>query len=345
MEKILSAFGFNENDCTVESFGSGLINRTWTIQKGDEKYILQKINDAIFKKPEDIAANIDLLDEYLKVNHKDYLFTRPLKTTGGKSMLYLEGDGYYRIFAFVPDSHSIDVVETPDQAYEAAKQFGKFTRLLSGINAADLKITLPSFHDLSLRYHQFQEALQKGNPERIKEAAELISEMQKHSDISDEFEKIKTNPEFKLRVTHHDTKISNVLFNSNDKAICVIDLDTIMPGYFISDVGDMMRTYLSPVSEEEKDFSKIEIRDEFYKSIVKGYREEMESELTKTEIQYFYYAGTFMIYMQALRFLTDHLNNDVYYGARYEGHNYVRAKNQATLLRKLLEKKNILSQF
>lgn len=345
MEKILSAYGFQVNDCKVNAFGSGLINSTWTIEKGGEKYILQKINDAIFKKPEDIAWNIDLLDSYLGEHHEDYLFTSPVKTTDGKSMLHIEGDGYYRIFAFVPNSHSIDVVETPDQAYEAARQFGKFTRLLSGINADDLRITLPSFHDLSLRYNLFQEALQKGDAQRIAESADLIKELQSHSDISEEYEKIKQNPDFKQRVTHHDTKISNVLFNNADKAICVIDLDTIMPGYFISDVGDMMRTYLSPVSEEEKDFDKIQIRDEFFKAIVKGYRQEMESELTETEMKYFFYSGTFMIYMQALRFLTDHLNNDVYYGARYEGHNFIRAKNQATLLKRLLEKKEILSQF
>src|SRR5437762_4451273 len=121
-----------------------------------------------------------------------------------------------------------------------------------------------------------------------------------------------TSKEFKMRVTHDDTKISNVLFNENGKAICVIDLDTVMPGYFISDVGDMMRTYLSPVSEEEKDFDKIIIRDDFYKAIVDGYAKEMNDELTEVERKHFFYSGQFMIYMQALRFLTDHLNDDAY---------------------------------
>ncbi len=345
MDNILAAFGFNKNECTVEGFGTGLINSTWVLKKGGDKYILQKINHAIFKKPEDIAWNIEMLDAYLREHHPDYLFTSPVKTVDGKSMLFVEGDGYYRVFAFVPNSHSIDVVATEDQAYEAARQFGKFTRLLSGVNTADLRITLPSFHDLSLRYEQFQQALQNGNPERIREAAEVIEQLSDYSGIVEEYEKIKANPDFKQRVTHHDTKISNVLFDNNDKGLCVIDLDTIMPGYFISDVGDMMRTYLCPVSEEEKEYSKIEIRDAFYKAIVKGYREEMGPELTDTEKQYFFYSGTFMIYMQALRFITDHLNNDVYYGARYDGHNFVRGKNQAVLLQRLLEKKDILSAF
>jgi hypothetical protein len=134
-----------------------------------------------------------------------------------------------------------------------------------------------------------------------------------------------------------------VLFDANHKGLCVIDLDTVMPGYFISDIGDMMRTYLSPANEEEKDFSKIEIRQEYFESIWKGYMSEMKDELNREEKSHFIYAGEFMIYMQALRFLTDHLNNDVYYGARYEGQNFVRAGNQMQLLKKLMEKEKILS--
>jgi hypothetical protein len=131
-----------------------------------------------------------------------------------------------------------------------------------------------------------------------------------------------------------------VLFDKHGKGICVIDLDTVMPGYFISDVGDMIRTYLSPVSEEEKDFNKIQIREDFFEAIANGYLSEMGGELSEVEIRHFVYGGMFMIYMQALRFLTDYLNNDIYYGAAYEGHNYLRAKNQVVLLEKLLEKKD-----
>jgi Ser/Thr protein kinase RdoA (MazF antagonist) len=154
-----------------------------------------------------------------------------------------------------------------------------------------------------------------------------------------------SDPAFKRRVTHHDTKISNVLFDNQDKGLCVIDLDTVMPGYFISDVGDMLRTYLCPVSEEEKDFSKIIVRDEFYKAIINGYKEEMKNELTEKENKYFFYAGKFMIYMQALRFITDHINDDIYYGAKYEGQNLVRASNQMVLLQRYLEKENDLGTY
>jgi hypothetical protein len=126
-----------------------------------------------------------------------------------------------------------------------------------------------------------------------------------------------------------------VLFDESNKGLCVIDLDTVMPGYFFSDVGDMMRTYLSPVSEEESDLEKIVVRKEFYKAIVEGYSAEMSDELTALERNHFLFAGKFMVYMQALRFLTDHLNNDIYYGAKYEGHNFIRARNHTTLLQRL----------
>lgn len=156
------------------------------------------------------------------------------------------------------------------------------------------------------------------------------------------YEAILANPDFKLRVTHHDTKISNVLFDGHNKGLCVIDLDTVMPGYFISDVGDMMRTYLSPVSEEEQDFSLIEVRLPFYEAIVSGYLQEMQGELSAAECNAFFYAGQFMIYMQALRFITDYLNDDVYYGQRYPDHNLVRGRNQLVLLQKLMEKEAVL---
>ncbi|SDC14975.1 phosphotransferase enzyme family protein [Niabella drilacis] len=342
MDKVLAGYGLREDQCSIASFGSGLINHTWVLCNGDEQFILQKVNQNVFRQPEAIAWNIALIDTYLKNRGNGYFFVSPVKTVSGDAMLHIEGDGYYRMFPFVKGSHSIDVVEEPQQAYEAAKQFGRFTRTLSGISVDSLKITLPSFHDLSLRYEQFLEALEQGNPQRIAETASVIHALKTHSTIVDQFREIRKDPDFKQRVTHHDTKISNVLFDKQNKGLCVIDLDTVMPGYFISDVGDMMRTYLCPVSEEERDFSRILVREDYYNAIMRGYLEEMQGELTVTEKKHFFYAGLFMIYMQALRFMTDHLNDDQYYGAKYEGHNFVRAQNQLTLLERLLEKRTIL---
>jgi len=151
------------------------------------------------------------------------------------------------------------------------------------------------------------------------------------------FNAILTNNAFKRRVTHHDTKISNVLFDSLNKSSCVIDLDTVMPGYFISDVGDMIRTYTSEADEEENDLDKIHFRKNFFEAIKAGYLENMNNLLSFTELDSFLYAGKFMIYMQALRFFTDYINDDCYYGAKYPKHNLVRAKNQMRLFDLLIQ--------
>jgi Ser/Thr protein kinase RdoA (MazF antagonist) len=336
MKEILFQFGLSAENFRVMLFGNGLINATWKVvdEQDNPKYILQKINHQIFKQPGDIAFNIRLIDNYLKTHFPDYLFVSPVVSVTGDELVKA-GDGYYRMFPFITNSHTVDVLEKPEQAYEAAGQFGKFTKLLSGLNVAQIKIPLPDFHNLSLRYLQFEIAMQSGNPDRIAQSQDLVAAIKQNKRIVDEYDLCKEK--FKQRVMHHDTKISNVLFNENEKGLCVIDLDTLMPGYFISDVGDMMRTYLCPVSEEEKDFSKIIIREEFYDAIVDGYLSEMGAELSDIERQYFNYAGEFMIYMQAIRFLTDHLNDDIYYGAKYEGHNFVRAGNQLALLQRLQE--------
>ena len=341
---IFNEFGIEPN-ASVKPFGSGLINNTWLIGEKEKEFILQRINQNIFKKPLDIATNIHLVCDHFKNQHPSYLFPCPRKTIAGDNMAFFENEGYFRMFPFIKNSHTVDVVSSPSQAYEAAKQFGRFTNLLSGFPVDKLKITLPDFHNLPLRYSQFETAIKEGNKERIKQSAAMISFMKDQQEVVSISEQIRNNPAFKKRVTHHDSKINNVLFDDNNKGLCVVDLDTVMPGYFISDFGDMMRTYLSPVSEEEKDISKIEIREEYFKAIADGYLSEMEKELTTVEKRYLVYAGKFMVYMQALRFLTDYLNNDIYYGSKYEGQNFIRANNQVSLLKKIIEKEKLLQEM
>ncbi len=344
-DEVLSAYDLSINDVDIERIHTGLINSTWLIKNSHNHYILQKVNDGIFKKPYAIASNVSLIAKYLNKTDPEYFFVAPLKTIIRDEMIKIDGYGYFRLFPFVKNSHTIATVEKPDQAFEAAKKFGEFTKLLSNFPVEKLQTTLPDFHNLTLRYQQFCEALKSGNKIRLQQSKELIELIEANKKIVETYENILQNPSFKLRVTHHDTKISNVLFDNNDKGLCVIDLDTVMPGYFISDVGDMMRTYLSPVNEEEKDFSKIDVRENYFKSIWDGYISQMKNELNDEEKKHFIYSGKFMIYMQALRFLTDHLNNDIYYGAKYEGQNFVRAGNQMVLLQKLIEKEKVLQEM
>lgn len=345
IENILRIYGIDPQRSQVESLTSGLINNTWKVTSEGKEYIVQRINEQVFKKPFEVAANIRMIDAYLREHSPNYLFVSPVVNLRGDDIHLEEDKGYFRVFPFIKGSHTINVVSNPRQPFQAALHFGKFTRLLSGFDARLLHITIPDFHNLTLRYRQFETALKNGDRERIKQCSHLIAGIKKYSGIVESYEKIRKSSMVKQRVTHHDTKISNVLFDDQGKGLCVIDLDTVMPGYFISDVGDMMRTYLSPANEEEKDFDKIEVREDFFKAIVNGYLSSMGDELTAEEQRLFLYSGLFLIYMQAIRFLADYFNRDVYYGARYEDQNFVRAGNQLILLKRLDEKTELLQSI
>ncbi|RAW02436.1 aminoglycoside phosphotransferase family protein [Pseudochryseolinea flava] len=341
---VLSHYSVDLSSTAVKPFGNGLINHTWLIDTPTEQFILQRLNERIFKSPDDIASNIEAIRDFLERKHPSYHFVAPIKNKRGATLTHVE-EGYFRLFPFVKHSISRNVVDSPKQAFEAASQFGKFTTILHDFPVEQLKITLPDFHNLTLRHQQFVTSQHQGNPERIQQAQHLIEALNNREDILKTFEAIQRDTQFKLRVTHHDTKISNVLFNANDDGLCVIDLDTVMPGYFISDVGDMMRTYLSPVSEEEKDFNLIEIREPFLEAVVKGYYRETQSTLSTIEKEHFFFAGRFMIYMQALRFLTDYINDDQYYPITYSTQNFVRAGNQLSLLIKLESKSAMIHRM
>lgn len=329
---ILTQYFSDADNHHIALFGNGLIHKTYTVStNASPAYILQEVNTAVFKSPLDIASNLDALSGFLKYNNKEVFFPSPIFTKLGEPYA-IESNTYYRLTPFVEGTHSLDACSSADQAYEAACQFGKFTAAFKGMDVSILKPTIPSFHDLSFRWQQFTEAMQHGNQDRIQQASKLIEQIQNDFTIVSRFQSIISSSHFLQRVTHHDTKISNVLLNDMGKGVCVIDLDTVMSGLLISDLGDMFRTYLSPGNEEETDLSKVFVRPDFYKAIIAGYLEHMKDQLNKEELDAVNYAGEFMIYMQALRFLTDFLNDDTYYGIKYPMNNYDRTVNQLALL-------------
>ncbi len=344
MPSVLTLYGLEDKNCIVVPFGNGLINHSWKITSGSSEFLLQKINRQVFPRPADIMYNLDLLSAYFKTGYPEYLFAAPLYTSPGQNFVVDAENNYYRLFHFIENSYSCDTITEPSLAYEASRQFGKFTRLLSAFDSTRLHTTLPDFHNLTLRHHQFETAVLNAKNKRVRDSEKSIAFLRTQQQIVDEYEKITKNPSFKIRVVHHDAKINNVLFDrKSQRALCVVDLDTVMPGFYISDVGDMLRTYICPVNEEESDFDRILIREEYFREIVNGYLGEMLSVLSEEEKYSFVYAGKFAIYMQALRFLTDYLNEDIYYSIKYADQNLVRANNQVTLLKRFLEKEDRLN--
>ena len=316
---------------TLLPIKSGLINHTWKLTFDSSSFVLQQVNKDVFTDPELIHGNLDLLRTYLARTVKDVHLVLPLSDQDDRS-LFFDGESYYRIFPWVEDSVTVSVVNSPEQAYEAARQFGRFTAAFHGFDHGLLKTVLPDFHNLRLRFDQFHHALKSGNPERIESSKEIIDQLLQKNRLVDIHDRMVASEQFRVRVMHHDAKISNVLFDRNDKGICVIDLDTVMAGRIFSDWGDMVRTYVCPVSEEETELDRITIRKEYLEAIENAYLEELGDVMTEPEKKSLRISGMILIYMQALRFMTDHLHNDVYYGAAYPGHNFNRAVNQFMLL-------------
>lgn len=341
INSILDAYGLEPDEWAYQPFGSGHINHTYRLEHtgSGKKLLLQRINRFVFKDPEAIASNLRKAAAYLDKQHPDYLFIAPISTVNGETLYYDAGGDPWRILPFVAHSYSIDEAEKPEQAYTAASQFARLTQKLAGLDASDLKPAIPDFHNLDLRYRQFEQALTAAPPGRKQEAAAEIGQCKARKELAATYLQLTRHPEIRLRIMHHDTKINNVLFyQDTGEAICPVDLDTLMPGYIFSDLGDMVRTYVSPVSEEEKDLSKVSVRDEFYRALYDGYLSEMAGELTACEKQHLIFAGKMLLYMQTLRFLADYLNGDVYYKTHYPGQNLYRTRNQLTLLFQLEEK-------
>lgn len=338
MNAILTAFGLQPSDFTIAQIGTGHIHRTYKLT-GERSFVLQRVNKNVFKNPEIIASNLRTASDYLKVNFPQYPFFTCNQSVRGKEMEYDE-DGYpWRLFPYVENTITIDKVSTVVEAFSAASEFARLTCYLDKIDVSRFGDTIPQFHDLALRYREFETALSQATRGRKEAARKTIKKATQFYPLAERYSVLIKSGSLRLRITHNDTKINNILFDKGrDKAVGVIDLDTLMPGYFIYDLGDMIRTFVCPVSEEEKDFSKIVFRSEIYDAVISGYLSQMERVMSGEEQSAIPFAGKMMTYIMALRFLADYLNGNTYYHTVYPEQNLVRATNQLRLLEILSEK-------
>lgn len=325
-------------DLPITPIGSGHINWTYRVS-GPTEYVLQRINTNVFTQPELIESNLSLASQHLQTYHADYRFVAPLSTARGAGMAYDSSGRPWRLFSCLEHTTTIDEAETTEQAYNAAAEFGRLARYLEKADVSHFRPTIPRFHDLPWRFQQFEEALRSASDERRQQSATEIERCQAHHSLVERFTRLINDGVLRPGVFHNDTKINNVLFDENRcKTVAAIDLDTLMPGYFIFDLGDLVRTVVSPVSEEEQDLNRVVVRSEFFDAIVDGYLSEMRNSLSPGERQQIPFAGPMMTYIMALRFLADYLRGDTYYHTKYPGQNLARARNQLRLLQQLAQR-------
>ena len=308
---------------------------------------MQRINHGVFKDVPGLIENKVVvsrhMQEKLKGLPKKKQKRRVLafaKTKEGASYFQGEEGNYWNLMYDIDKSVTFETVDNEEIAYEGGRLIGQFLTLTSDFDASKLMEVIPKFHDMSFRYQQFEDALDGASKERLEEANSYIEKVAHLKEEMHILQKLKESGEIKLRVTHNDTKISNVLFNKKNKGLCVIDTDTVMPGIVHYDFGDAIRTICNSAAEDETNLDLVTFNTDYYKAYTKGFLKKMKSSLSPLELKYLPLGAKTMIFIMALRFLTDFLNGDVYYKIKYPAHNIDRAKNQFKLLDSLNDQIN-----
>lgn len=314
---ILSNFAVPAKTYTFQPINNGLINDTYlVITNAKAVYILQRINHNVFKNIEGVMHNIDAALSLLQ--SETYSHIALVKTKANTT--YHTQDGYWRLMSFIDESTTHNTTTKTKIAFEAGKIVGEFHKLLSPAKAATYADTIPQFHDMVLRKDQFEKALENANTTRLATATNAIHFAQSLLPKLIEF----SSQTLPVRVCHNDTKLNNILFSkSTDEALCLIDLDTLMKGYFYYDFGDAVRTIANTADEDERDLRKITFNKSLFEAFVDGLQV-YATQLTKEEIASLPLGAVFMPFIHGLRALTDYLSNDVYYKVAYENQNIDR---------------------
>jgi Ser/Thr protein kinase RdoA (MazF antagonist) len=335
---VINVFGLHGELLSAGRYGSGHIHDTWCVtfdrEARIERFILQRINTTIFTNPVPLMQNIERVTAHLRFkSNKDPDADRRvlylLHAEDGRSW-YVDAEGrYWRAYRFIEGAHTFDSVSSPAQAYAAARAFGDFQRLLSDLPAPPLHESLPNFHNTAKRYQAFQKAIDDDAAGRSKEARQEIAFAIARRATATAL----LDAGLPQRVTHNDTKLNNVLLDdTTGEGVCVIDLDTVMPGLVAYDFGDMIRTMTCPAAEDERDLSRVTLQFPLFEAVLRGYLAGASGFLTADEREHLITGARVIVFEQGIRFLADYLAGDTYYKVQRPGQNLDRCRTQFKLL-------------
>lgn len=320
---------FNIEPISIEPYGEGHINNTMLVTTAEKRYILQRINNSIFKSPENVMNNIFYVTKYLSDNGVETL--NIILTSNGKPY-YKSGNNYFRMYDFIENTVTYNETPSPAVMSVAGRAFGDFQNSLAGFDTTLLKDIIPDFHNTPKRYENFKKAVEADAFDRL---ALCSDEVKFVNDRCDTFSKVTDaldKKEIPERITHNDTKLNNILLDrETNKARAIIDLDTIMPGSMLYDFGDSIRFGASTAAEDEKDLDKVHFDIELFKAYANGYVDALRESITEKELELLPYSAYLMTMECGMRFLTDYLENDVYFKTAYADHNLVRCRTQFKL--------------
>jgi thiamine kinase-like enzyme len=349
---IVENFKINAEVDSAIPFGEGMINSTYRIKLKNSKteYILQKINHHIFKDIDLLQDNIKRITDHIRFKLKEAGETDierkslTLIPTNDDKLYYFDGENYWRMTVLIPDSKTYEAV-TPEYAYYAGKAFGNFQSMLADLPGEPLGEIIPNFHNMEFRLIQFREAVKQDAVGRLSEVSDLVDQVEMRADEMCQCERLYREGKLPKRINHCDTKVNNMLFDENGNVLCVIDLDTAMPGFVMSDYGDFMRTAGNTGKEDDIVLENVSFNMQIFEAYTKGYLESAKDFLIPLEIGLLPFGAKLMTYMQLTRFLADYLNGDIYYKINNPLHNLQRSKAQFKLLLSIESKYQEMQKF
>ena len=341
MSEILSVaqlFFPNEKEIQIEPLGNGHINSTYLVTTSRSKYVMQKINTNIFKDPDGLMANVQAVTHHIRKKARavgadpERATLHFMPTPNGDRYLLHDG-AVYRIYVYIDNAFTIETMENEEDFYWAGVAFGKFANDLSDFDASKLTETIKNFHNTASRYNDFEKAVSDNISGRKDEAQAEIEFVRARKSFTSLFVDRLNDGSLPVRVTHNDTKINNVLFDDATKRpSTVIDLDTVMPGSYLYDFGDAIRSGATHAAEDEKNLDLVDFDLGLYEAFAKGYLSQCKDSLTPVEIELLPYASIMLTLECGMRFLADHLNGDTYFRIHREGHNLDRCRTQFKLV-------------
>ena len=336
--KIIHCFMLEGTFVTSTPFGRGHINDTFRIKTDVNEYLLQRINHQVFKNVEQLMHNMLCITQHIEqqIHAKDYETLKLIPTQQNQYFHKDELGNYWRVYIFKDHLHAYEFPKNLNQVYESAKAFGRFLWYLQDFPVDQLFYSIPNFHNVAYRIKQFKQALDFDLMGRRSQLANWVDYIFFLADEMMVIEKLGQQQKIPLRVTHNDCKFNNALLDEQDKGRCIIDLDTVMPGYIHYDFGDGIRTTASTASEDEPDLSLVELDRARFASFTAGYLDATRDLLTPLEIKFLGMSGALLAYLMGVRFMTDYLNGDQYYKIDFEHHNYQRSCAQLTLTQNIL---------
>ncbi|MEN8202140.1 MAG: phosphotransferase [Bacteroidota bacterium] len=341
VQNIAGQFATEGKISEILSHGGGHINDSYRLvndTEGQTDYLLQRVNHHVFKDVDLLMRNMVIVTDHVrakvKMTYPEEVERRSLTivpTADGKSYFRDPEGNFWRVLHFIDNHLVFESTTDPDIAYQGAHTFGAFTTMLNDLQAEKMGTVIPDFHNMNWRLTQLKESIRKDAAGRLKFVKEEISYVESRSKMMLTIHELGEKGAIPLRVTHNDTKISNVLFDNKRKGLCVIDLDTIQPGYVTSDFGDGIRTLTNTGEEDDENLDRVTMDLELYEAFASGFLDSTREILLDTEKDALLYAGLLFPYMQAVRFLIDYLDGDTYYKVKHPEHNLVRTRAQLKL--------------